>query len=310
MDEHRLAAIALQSPIDPLNLAPEATLLSSQHLGLQSVKFWWRHTPLAEWYAPPLTHHVVIVRLQDASQCIYAQHGSAHEGPLHAGDAIILRAGQAIFWHVADMNSLCIGLDPGFVQRVALETCNSDPARVELRDVFGTRDPILSSLARLFMTELRTDSMGGQLYAESLGHVLALHLLRTYCTQRLAPKFCKGGLPSHHVRRVVEYINAHLAQPLTLAELAGLLQMSEAHFIRAFRQTMGCTPHHYLIERRIEQAKALLATPWVPISAVAMRVGFQTHSHFTMLFRKLTGVSPTAYRNAQLAHSAPRERPA
>jgi AraC family transcriptional regulator len=160
------------------------------------------------------------------------------------------------------------------------------------------------------MTELHTGAMGGQLYAGSLGNVLALHLLRTYCAQGLAPKFCKGGLPPHHVGRVVEYIHAHLAEPLTLSELAGLLQMSQAHFIRAFRHTLGCTPHQYLIQCRIEQAKVLLTTPWVSISAVAAQVGFQTHSHFTMLFRKLTGVSPTAYRNAQVARSMPREIPA
>jgi len=208
------------------------------------------------------------------------------------------------------MNSLCIALDPGFVQRVALETCDIDPGRLELLDIFGTRDPILGSLARLFMTELHTDAMGGRLYAEALGNVLAVHLLRTYCTQWLTPKSWKGGLPPHHARRVVEYINAHLAESLTLSELAVLLQMSQAHFIRAFQYTMGCTPHQYLIQCRIEQAKALLTTPWVPISTVASRVGFQTHSHFTMLFRKLTGVSPSAYRNAQLARSMPRELPA
>src|SRR5207248_4676833 len=159
---------------------------------------------------------------------------------------------------------------------IALETCDIDPGRVELLDVFSTRDPVLHSLARLFMIELHTGLMGGQLYAEALGNALALHLLRTYCTQPLVPKGSRGGLAPHHVRRVVEYIRAHLAQPLTLVDLAGLLQMSQAHFIRAFQHTMGCTPHQYLLHCRIEQAKALLTMPCVSIGTVAARVGFQT----------------------------------
>jgi AraC family transcriptional regulator len=310
MDECKLAALAAQSPIDPLKIEPTSIILSSQHLGVQSVRFWYRQGARGELYLPPQTHHIVTVQLQDAPKFIQARGGCCHEAPVHKGEVLVVRAEQPSFWYREGMRSLHIALDPCFVQRVALEACDTDPARVELLDVFSTRDPILHHLAQLFMTELHTGTMGGPLYAESLGNVLALHLLRTYCTQWLAPKFCKGGLPPHHVRRVVEYIHAHLAEPLTLVELAGLLQMSQAHFIRAFQHTMGCTPHQYVIQCRIEQAKTFLSTPGVPIGAVASRVGFQTHSHFTVFFRKLTGVSPTAYRHAQLARSMPSATPA
>jgi len=306
MDERKLAALASLPPIDPLNVDPASIVLSSEHLDAQSVRFWCRQGGGGELYVPPQTHHVVVVHLQDAPRLTQVRSGRYHAAPVHRGDALIVQAGQASFWYREGTCTLHMALDPHFMRRVTLETCDMDPDRCELLDVFSTRDAILRSLAQLCMTELHTGATGERLYAESLGNMLVLHLLRTYCTRSLAPKFWKGGLPPHHLRRVVEYISTHLADPLTLSELASLVQVSQAHFIRAFQDTIGCTPHQYLMQCRIERAKALLAMPGVSISAVATQVGFQTHSHFTMLFRRLTGISPTAYRNAQLAHSASR----
>ena len=114
---------------------------------------------------------------------------------MHKGDALIVRAGQPTFWYGEAISNLNIALNPAFVVGVALETCGSDPRRVELRDVFSTRDRTLSSLAQLCFTELQTGGLGGPLYMESLGTLLALHLLRTYCTQRLVPQAYRGGLP-------------------------------------------------------------------------------------------------------------------
>jgi AraC family transcriptional regulator len=305
MDESKLAALASQAPIDPHNFDSSSIVLSSQSLGLESMLFWRRQAPFVEWYAPPMTQHVVTVRLQKASKLVYMCNGHSYEGPGHAGEVTIMRAEQSFFWYVEEMNSLCIALAPSFMQRLALETCGLDPKHTELLDFCKTHDGVLRNLARLFLTELRTGLTGGQLYAESLGNVLALHLLRTYSTQRPALRFYQGGLAQYQVRRVADYIQAHLAQPLTLSELAGLLQMSPAHFIRAFRRTMGYTPYQYLIQCRIERAKALLTmSPHLPIRVIAAHVGLPAHSHFTALFRKLTGLSPTAYRNEQLGRSA------
>jgi len=161
MDKSQLATLASQFPMDPIHLAPASIVLSSQHLGLQSVRFWWRQAPLVEWDIPPTTQHVVVVRLQNAAKLIYTHNDRYYEGPSHKGDTLILPAGQPRFWYVEGLNSLCIALDPGFVQRVALETCDVDPGRVELLNFCSTHDLVLNSIAQLFLTELRTDSMGG-----------------------------------------------------------------------------------------------------------------------------------------------------
>src|SRR6266571_1115851 len=150
MDESKLAALASQAPIDPCNFDSLCTVLSSQSLGLQSVRFWQRQAPLVEWYVPPSTQHVVTVRLQKTSKLVYLYNGHYYEGPGHVGEAIIMRAEQPCFWYVEGMNSLCMALAPAFMQRIALETCRTNPQHVELLDFCKTHDRVLRSLALLF----------------------------------------------------------------------------------------------------------------------------------------------------------------
>jgi AraC family transcriptional regulator len=136
------------------------------------------------------------------------------------------------------------------------------------------------------------------LYAKSLATQLALHLLRTYSGRQLRPCPQTGGLAPHQLRRVLEYIHAHLDQPLVLADLAALVQLSPPHFLRMFKHATGLAPHQYVLTQRIERATGLLRTSMLAIGEIAFHLGFQTQSHFTMHFRRLTGLTPTAYRQA------------
>ncbi len=105
-----------------------------------------------------------------------------------------------------------------------------------------------------------------------------------------------GGLPGFRLRRVTEYIEGHLCHELRLAELSGLLHMTPYHFARLFKDSTGLPPHRFVIHRRIDRAAALLADGALSIRAIARSVGFRTASHFTTTFRRVTGVTPSAYR--------------
>src|SRR6266540_5702564 len=158
------------------------------------------------------------------------------------------------------VDNLHLSLDPCFVRRVALEACGMPPVHVEIRDVFSGRDPEIACLGHRLLRELTTAGLGGRVYAESLATLLALHLLRTYGAQ--PPRLCShtGGLSPHKLRLVQEYIHAHLDQPLGLADLAALVQLSTPHFLRMFKQSMGQAPHQYILAQRMERAKAYLRT--------------------------------------------------
>jgi AraC family transcriptional regulator len=108
-----------------------------------------------------------------------------------------------------------------------------------------------------------------------------------------------GGLPECRLRRVAQYVQDNLHRELRLAELSGLVHMSPFHFARLFKRSTGVSPHRFLVQRRIEQARALLAAQTLPIAEIARSVGFRTPSHFTTTFRRVTGITPSVYRSGE-----------
>ena len=114
-----------------------------------------------------------------------------------------------------------------------------------------------------------------------------------------------GGLPGSRLRRVNEYVRQNLDKALTLAELAGVVHMSPFHFGRLFKRSTGMPPHRFVVRQRIARACACLATPGLPITQISRMVGFRTASHFTTVFRRVTGVTPGGYRRGSLREDRP-----
>ena len=98
------------------------------------------------------------------------------------------------------------------------------------------------------------------------------------------------------LRRVLEYIEAHLAADMGVCELAEVAAISTAHFSRVFAQATGMPPYAYVVARRIERAKRLLADPELPLSAVAASCGFNKEGHFSRMFTREVGTTPRRYR--------------
>ena len=105
-----------------------------------------------------------------------------------------------------------------------------------------------------------------------------------------------GGLAPGITRRISEYIDSHLGESISLEAMAEMAGLSLNHFARAFRQSTGLAPHAYLVQRRIEQAERLLSRTDLPLSQIALAVGFADHSHFARHFRRLTGATPSVAR--------------
>jgi AraC family transcriptional regulator len=136
-------------------------------------------------------------------------------------------------------------------------------------------------------------------YAEALSTLLAHELLRLNNgarEQSNAGAYLRGGLAVRQRNRVADYLEEHLDGNVSLATLAELAQLSRFHFSRAFKQSFGVPPHRYLVRRRLERAKVLLADTDTSVTEIAMAVGYLDTSSFTTAFRKHTGLTPTRYR--------------
>src|SRR5215510_8809567 len=106
----------------------------------------------------------------------------------------------------------------------------------------------------------------------------------------------RGGLPPRAVRRVHEFIKAHLEANISIQVLASIAGLSMYHFARAFKQSEGMTPHEYLVKCRVQRAKRLLAGTDLPLSEIALAAGFADQSHCARRFREHVGVTPSSYR--------------
>jgi len=217
-----------------------------------------------------------------------------------AGNLCITPAGQPIgaFWNET-LDNMGISLDPNFVRQTAIE--NRFNAKFEFAEIYKKEDALIQHIGLTLLAEAESETPLGKLYTDSLIQTLTLHLLKNYSTANLKQANAHGGLSGYKLRRVTEYINANLEEDLSLTEIAAVADLSQYHFARAFRRSTGHTPQQYLMQRRIERAKELLAKDDLPIVEISLRTGFKNQSHFTTLFRKFTKLTPKTWRELKLA---------
>jgi AraC family transcriptional regulator len=98
------------------------------------------------------------------------------------------------------------------------------------------------------------------------------------------------------MQRVLDFIEANLAQNVALGEMAKVAGMSRTRFLSGFKRTTGMSPHRYLMDRRVERAKVLLADPELSLHEVAARLGYSEQASFSRVFRRITQITPGAYR--------------
>lgn len=167
----------------------------------------------------------------------------------------------------------------------------------QIRYLAGVDDALVRQIGGAFLAEMEAETAGGAMLIETLALSLAARLVQRYGEAGPRPDRLGTGhrLSPARLRRVLDYMAAHLEERVTVDDLARVACLSPFHFIRMFRESTGVPPCRYLGRLRLERAKALLASGQVCLQQVADATGFSTASNFGRAFRRATGLSPGAY---------------
>jgi AraC family transcriptional regulator len=247
----------------------------------------------------PFKGPVVNLHLSAPHLLVQQQDGRRRGGLVATNDAAITPTGLPGYWRTdAASEDMSMLLEDGFIRRVATET-GIEPDGLEVVPLFSAPEPQIERIGLSLLSEMETRGLGGELYTESLATLLALHLLRNHSSLGRGSRRkvgSEGGFSKHALEQATDYINDNLQRKLTLAEIAGVAHMSPDHFGRSFKEATGLSPHQYVIHRRVERARSLLADTNLTVTEVAHAVGFSNSSHLAHHLRRLLGVSPSALR--------------
>ncbi len=242
--------------------------------------------------------HTVFVSLSERPlEYLQIQDDVSYNGLYRPGEILITPANVPLFvrWKGQE-NCLQIQIKTDFLHNIAQETINSDSNLFQLMPQFQVHDSHIKGITMMLLEECKKEVSNSQLYLDSLANILAVNLIRNHCTNKPILPVYQGGLSTYQLRQIFDYIDAHLDQNIKLENLAHLLDLSQFHFSRLFKQSVGSSPPQYLIEQRIERAKQLLKQSNQSILDIALNCGYNSHSHLSKQFRQVTGMSPKAYR--------------
>lgn len=285
----------------PPQILPNLPLLTSQQSHWKNIHL--AHYCQPAWELPEIQNpqHVVVIPLghqlvkvdwtsegrQSTTQFDASDYSSGH---IQIFPAYVPYGGS---WS-KNVEFIHFYLEPTFISQVAYESVN--PNKVEFLLELKRIDRLIHQIGLALKADLEVDGIGNGFYADSLATALSAHLLQHYATRKHVFRSYDDGLSKQKLKEAIEYINEHLDENLSLSIIADHLGMSQYYFCRLFKQSTGLTPHQYLMQQRIEQAKRLLKQTELTNTQIALNCGFSSQSHFAKYFRLNTGVSPRQFR--------------
>ena len=155
----------------------------------------------------------------------------------------------------------------------------------------------LSNQFGLYITQELEHCKDGEI--EHLNHMIiafANFLIKKYMDKQFFKFQSRSGLDKYQIEKIELFITRNLDNDISIKDLAGLLQLSVSHFIRAFKSTTSITPYQYLLKCKMEKAKQQLVKSNSSIIQAALESGFENPSHFAQVFKNQYGLTPTQYR--------------
>jgi AraC family transcriptional regulator len=195
---------------------------------------------------------------------------------------------QSIYWR-SPATTLIVELDDTVLDEV--QEADAD---------FGAEEcqvQRLSPLLYALEAERQQGYPHGRIFVDGIEQAIACVVAMFTAKDRVKKSGYVPAMAPHQMRRVNDYVKAHLDKKIILRDMARQAGLSPSHFSRLFRRSAGTTPHQYVLERRIDHAKSLMTDSRHSLLDIAIATGFRTHQHFSKVFQRITGHSPRQYRS-------------
>jgi AraC family transcriptional regulator len=272
-------------------------IASSEGLGWANVYAVIQREAAYNSYLDAVNDHLFIFHLKGSVGIHWSTSGHDLDGRVTPGHYDFFPGREGVDVQLdGSIETMHLYLRRGIVDAV-IEDMLGDPKQITLNPVFNGSDPLLEQIAVSMRGALNDNSLASKLYVEQLSWTLAAHLVHS-SARRAPASYTYGGLSKQQLKRVIDFIEVNMEKPLDLNDLSRAACLNPVYFGRQFKRTTNMSPHQFVIQRRIERAKSLLATTSQPIAEIAAACGFCHQEHLTRVFRIRCGTTPSAYRRA------------
>jgi AraC family transcriptional regulator len=254
----------------------------------------WRHEPLHD-IVEPMSDHVIMAYNGSVQRMERRSGQSVVRGTFRPGAMIIIPAGSSSRWDIPKpVDVVQLYLPPTTLEHVAREADTAAPA--DLLERTAHPDPVTSRLLLSATDGLEGNGALDAMFRHQLIDLLATRLLAAHTSAPATVQPAIGGLSPKVLLRAIERLRSDSDADVSLAALATDAGLSRFHFCRAFKESTGLSPHAWLRQHRLKQAKNMLRDTDTSIVSVAAELGYGSQTAFAAAFRRLTGETPSDWR--------------
>jgi AraC family transcriptional regulator len=283
--------------VEPMLQEARLPKLLNQARTTEGIILELRRDPRGALDLPGVDNVLIGIHVGAPAKLACRRGGKRYSGTAVHGDIEIIPAHTPSQWEMQDENDTTLLLSlPQTLLRAVAHDYGLDAARMEILNRFQIRDSELEMLCWAMKREMDLGYRSGRLYLDGLALAAASRLVTRHSSIAKPTEDRNEGLGGKRLKKVLSFIEDQLAEDLSLEQIATVAGVSASHLNTLFRMSMRVPVHQYLIQRRVERAKALLMQDGLSMAEIAQAAGFAHQSHMARHMRRVLGMPPRAMK--------------
>lgn len=248
---------------------------------------------------PATDNFLIVVYREGVTSMNRRVTGAWKQERVGRGITTLLTRAEPSHWRWADEIEVShFYISPAFMAKTAREAFDRDVGDVELHDLIGVDDPVLSWISDQMTREVGAGGPGGRLCYDALALQANVHILRQYAMVRFRTPSTRGSFKPAHIRLIEDYIDQNISRNITLDELAAVCNCTPIQFARKFFAHYGMRPHAFVLKQKVERTCQYLRKDDLEMKEIALLGGFADQSHMNRVFRKHLNCTPGEFRRS------------